>query len=382
MIFFSRHNSVRCITPDGRPIVRKHYADLPDWRAELDALRLLSGRAAVPGILSVLPGFLLMEYLPFPTLLDELERQESSAFHPAPWQALCHWLEDVHAASGLVPTDGNLRNFLWDHSGSALFGVDFEHYRPGLLTDAACRIAAYILEYTPTGTPVKHRAARILSEHFRLSCGQLERSRALLRHTRASMRRSSLGSDFSFIILAGGQSRRMGRDKASLDLLGVSFLESQLETARMLGVDDVLISCPHDIDERCIPDELPDRGPLGGLHACMKRARHDRCIVLSVDVPLLPASLLRELAEAHLRSGSPITLAVHEGRFEPLVGIYNSCLADAIEPLIRGGGAPMRALLRDTPWQPFHSALPESLWNNCNTPEEYQTLIQTNTERI
>lgn len=382
MIYFSRHNRVRAVHFGGQPAVRKHFANLTDWQTELDALHRLTGRVAVPRVLEALPGFLLLERLPCPTLLDELEGQESSAFRPAPWQALCRWLRTVHASAGLVPTDGNLRNFLWDNGQETLFGVDFEHYRPGRLDDALCQVAAFILEYNPSDTPVKRQAAQALTEHLGPVGEQIALRRAMLRERRASKRRDSLGTDFSFILLAGGQSRRMGRDKASLDLLGATLLESQLEKAQMLGVDDVLLSGVREVPGvRCIPDELPDRGPLGGLHACIRQARHEHCIVLGVDTPLLPADALRELATAHLRCNKPITLAVHGEKLEPLVGVYSSALSHPIERLIRDGGAPVRALLRENPWQSFHTELPEVLWSNCNTPEEYQALKQIKIER-
>ena len=100
--------------------------------------------------------------------------------------------------------------------------------------------------------------------------------------------------DVSFILLAGGHSSRMGRDKAQLCWQGKTFLQHQAEKAQALGVGEILVSgyrgggCPW----RVVPDVYPERGPLGGLHACFQAAAHPLCLVLSVDVPLVSAEIL------------------------------------------------------------------------------------------
>ena len=76
--------------------------------------------------------------------------------------------------------------------------------------------------------------------------------------------------EFSMIVLAGGKSSRMGRDKSDL-LLGMdTFLNVQIRKGTELGIRDILVSgyrgedCPVPV----IRDRLEGRGPLGGLEAC------------------------------------------------------------------------------------------------------------------
>ena len=367
MIFSSRRNLVRTVEWNGRTVVRKLFESPDDWQRELDVFRRLSGHAAAPDIFTSVPGVLLMEYLPCPTLLDELERQEREGFSAAPWLTLQKWLDKVHALTGLCPADGNLRNFLW--SGTRLSGIDFEGYASLPLSDAFAQFAAYILEYFPRNTTVKQQAARILFDGNTAHMQQALLDRRAKRHVQPM--------EASFLLLAGGKSSRMGCDKASLPFLGSSLLEFQLDKARLLGCRDILISGAHSDAEgaKIIPDIFPDRGPLSGLHACLQAAAHPRCIVLGVDMPLLPACELRSLLHEHLNSDAEITLAVHGDRWEPLAGVYDSWLSERIAPLIKFSGAPVRALIRKSACRFRQTTLPETFWMNCNTPDEWQAVF-------
>ena len=72
----------------------------------------------------------------------------------------------------------------------------------------------------------------------------------------------------SGIILAGGKSARMGRDKASLPFGNGTLLTAQTDKLRSLGVTDIVLS---GYAEGMVPDETPGCGPLGGLAACLPR---------------------------------------------------------------------------------------------------------------
>lgn len=179
----------------------------------------------------------------------------------------------------------------------------------------------------------------------------------------------------SGIILAGGRSRRMGCNKADLLLDGRTLLQHQIQKLKNIGIEDILISgecrtvCS---GARVIPDEFRDRGPLGGMHACLKAARNSCCLVISVDAPLVPETLLARLRKTH---ASGVTVLRHGDKVEPLVGVYDCSLAPAIEGLIAGGGASVRSLARCANWteMPYEGA--EELLLNCNTPEEFAKAV-------
>ena len=184
-------------------------------------------------------------------------------------------------------------------------------------------------------------------------------------------RRDAPAGMFSGVVLSGGASRRMGRDKASLQLGGMSLLELQVEKLRELGIRDILLSgarCPRLPGTRVIPDILPGRGPLGGIYACLLAARCPACLVVSVDVPLVPPAALKGLRGAY-RGG--VCALRHRGEEEPLIAVYERGLAEAILPLIARGGAPVRALRERVPWTFWDYTGPEELLYNCNTPGEF-----------
>ncbi|MBE1237390.1 molybdenum cofactor guanylyltransferase [Phaeovibrio sulfidiphilus] len=97
------------------------------------------------------------------------------------------------------------------------------------------------------------------------------------------------------VVLAGGLSRRMGKDKAALVLEGRTLLERMTERLRASGLGTVYISGPG-----CIEDLYPGQGPLGGIYSVPVTLgdRYDRYLFVPVDMPAIePASLARLLAE-------------------------------------------------------------------------------------
>lgn len=364
--FYSKRNQVYPVIWQDSAAVGKYFTSLEDWRRETDLYAALSGSLPVPEILDSRPGFLALEYQPYATILDLLEQQEKDGFAPEPWEALTAWLRRCHQLCGQLPSEGNLRNFLWDAKGHQIIGLDFESYKPCSLSAFGAILIASLLEYRPADTPVKLRAADLLVEEWEVSESVIATERQSLRARRGMRQAQKL----SGIVLAGGASSRMGRDKAELPLLGRTLLQWQVEKLWALGVGDIMISgedCAAMPDTRIIPDVFPHRGPLGGLHACLRAARHPQCLVLSVDVPLVPVSALAHLCRSH--SGG-VTVLRHAEKQEPLIGVYDSALSEIISLIIRERGAPVRALSKKTSWKCFDYLGPEVFLKNCNTPQD------------
>src|SRR5690625_331533 len=97
------------------------------------------------------------------------------------------------------------------------------------------------------------------------------------------------------IVLAGGRSSRMGRDKALLRWRGQTLLDHQLETLRLSGVDQTCVSGRRP-EHNGIADPQPGAGPLGGLAGVAAFIQEDvNLLVVPVDMPLLSPELLRRL---------------------------------------------------------------------------------------
>lgn len=190
----------------------------------------------------------------------------------------------------------------------------------------------------------------------------------------------------AMLILAGGKSKRMGSDKASLKLGDKSFLEILIEKGRNMDVSELYVSGSNagDVFHKGIvrvEDIYPERGPLGGMHACFLKMKSPVSWVISVDVPQIPMWILQGLMDAHNRRPAQVkaTILRHHQRREPLIGVYDTDCAPIIEDCIREGGCPVFRVLERIGWQEYEwedekKVLEEWMTQNLNTPMEYEEL--------
>ena len=153
-----------------------------------------------------------------------------------------------------------------------------------------------------------------------------------------------MDQDLGGVILAGGTSRRLGRDKASEVLLGRTLLERTAERLVPL-VDEIIVvrRAGQSIPELDLPvpvvvveDAYPDTGPLGGIFTGLRAASSERCLVVACDMPLLQASLLRYLAAC--ATGHDGAVPVNKERFpEPICAVYGKRCLPAMERRLREG---------------------------------------------
>ena len=119
---------------------------------------------------------------------------------------------------------------------------------------------------------------------------------------------TSLGA----IILCGGGSRRMGRDKALLDWDGQRAVDRVAALARAVGAE-ALVTAGADLGLPWVPDDEAGAGPVGGVLAGAKALGTARLLVLAVDAPTVTVEDLASL----LAAGSPG--AAYEGLPAPMV---------------------------------------------------------------
>lgn len=130
--------------------------------------------------------------------------------------------------------------------------------------------------------------------------------------------------NFSAVILAGGRSCRMGRDKAWLPFGNRSLLERQIDLARDLAADEVFISGRSGVEYPLgcpvLLDLWPGAGPLGGIERGLALANQPLVFVIAVDMPHLSLDLLRTLlAECTQDTG---IVPICGESLEPLVAFY------------------------------------------------------------
>lgn len=181
------------------------------------------------------------------------------------------------------------------------------------------------------------------------------------------------------VVLAGGQSSRMGQDKALLRLVpeGPTLLEHALD--RLSPLVDELLVVGHPLSHGhvgpfVIPDDRPGMGPLGGLLTAMRYAAHDRLLVLAVDMPNVDALLLQRLKQA-LGHFTDAVVPRHGGHLEPLAAAYHRRCATSFQALTDAGVLKMSETLGHvrTTWldvDPGRDGIAPDVFHNVNRLED------------
>jgi molybdopterin-guanine dinucleotide biosynthesis protein A len=129
----------------------------------------------------------------------------------------------------------------------------------------------------------------------------------------------------SAVLLAGGESRRIGKDKATLQFRGKPLWQIQLELLRKLEPAEIFVSARTDPAWRragvqFVADDPPSRGPLSGLAAALAQMRTKHLIALAIDMPLIAEKYLTFLCN-QIEAGRGV-IAKIDDHFEPLAAIY------------------------------------------------------------
>ena len=133
---------------------------------------------------------------------------------------------------------------------------------------------------------------------------------------------------FSAVLLAGGQSRRMGEDKATLFFRERPLWQNQLGILRELAPEMIFVSARTDPpwrpgDVQFVADAPPSRGPLSGIAAAISQKTGDHLLVLGIDMPFMTADYLRKLLDRVGPGRGAVPMI--DNRAEPLAAIYPRC---------------------------------------------------------
>ena len=190
----------------------------------------------------------------------------------------------------------------------------------------------------------------------------------------------STGSSLSVAVLAGGQSRRMGRDKALLELGGSPLIERVLAAVAPLNAHRMLLAGdPAPFDHLGLPvhaDLRADSGPLGGLHTALSLAPSPIVLLLACDLPFVTVDFLRFLLAA--RGDHQVLVPRDADGLHPLCAVYTRSCLPAVERALDRGDRRMRAFhdevdVRVVESQEWRDLDPRDiLLANLNTPEDYR----------
>jgi len=192
----------------------------------------------------------------------------------------------------------------------------------------------------------------------------------------------------------------MGRPKHDLALgegtlltRAVRVVRSATRTVAVLGPRDGVSQRPITdfrfnitdlgFDVPLFPDDIPGRGPLGGILTGLHHTRSEFNLFLSCDLPFMPARFLRYLAARALESQADVTLAEtpREG-LQPLAAIYRRRARAAIRASLQAGHNKVtsffgRIQVQVLPWPELARAgFQLVIFDNLNTPEDYERALR------
>jgi molybdopterin-guanine dinucleotide biosynthesis protein A len=182
-------------------------------------------------------------------------------------------------------------------------------------------------------------------------------------------------------IQAGGQSQRMGTNKALVNFLGQKLIERVL--ARVISAaDEVIVTTNHpeffDLPNiRLVPDTIPGKGALGGIYSALLNARGDRVGVVACDMPFVNPNLLVQQFQWLEETQSDVVIPKFSKGYEPLHAVYNKnrCL-EAILAAINSGETRLISWLKQVRVMEIYEEdlqkVDPGLYSfiNVNTPEE------------
>lgn len=191
----------------------------------------------------------------------------------------------------------------------------------------------------------------------------------------------------SIVIQAGGESQRMGANKALLPFLGMPLIERVVERVRH-NAAEVLITTNQPagfeyLHLPLIPDPIPGQGALVGLHTALQAASQPYVAVIACDMPFVNPQLIAYQLECLVNEAVDLVIPLTDQGYEPFHAVYRreTCLPAVSSALetgkkrmiswfdqVRVREVSQAELLR---YDPLNRA-----FLNVNTPEEFQVAEQ------
>ena len=195
--------------------------------------------------------------------------------------------------------------------------------------------------------------------------------------------------------LAGGRSRRMGRDKAIVELAGRPLVQAAVDKLEENFSDVVVLSTqrwdspPADVE--IVPDLEPGLGPLAGLASALEHGHGRAVFILACDLPFVPSKLIQLLVETRKSACSvskPMAVVPRwRGELEPLCAIYDSEILPAVRAALLERALGVQELLRTVPIKIVEvdanlSFVHPHIFMNLNRPEDLKKATDLVTDRM
>ena len=187
----------------------------------------------------------------------------------------------------------------------------------------------------------------------------------------------STPSPVTGFVLAGGESSRMGRDKAALKWKGQSLLH------QMTGLLKAVCDSVHVVGRADLPDHHPGLGPIGGIATALHATTTAHNLVVAVDLPLLTMDFLKYFTVRYTQSNRHLCACKIESGFPLCLGIDQS-LTPSIDDYLKGRERSVHGFMRETAGEIITAAelieagFSTEMFFNLNTEADYQQLNRDN----
>jgi molybdopterin-guanine dinucleotide biosynthesis protein A len=183
------------------------------------------------------------------------------------------------------------------------------------------------------------------------------------------------GTGWTGVVLAGGRSSRMGRDKAMIEIDGRTLLDRALDRLEPHVQELLVIGDPAKyghVGPFVVADDIPGVGPLGGILTAMRYASNDRLLVLACDMPNVTTRLFEDLKQGLVGDRSAFIPAC-DGKLEPLAAAYHRRCRSTFEACVAQGAWKVSDALEQVNATfvqicPGEDGWPDTLFRNINAP--------------
>ena len=182
--------------------------------------------------------------------------------------------------------------------------------------------------------------------------------------------------DITGIILAGGKNSRMGRNKALVEWRGKRLIDWVIDSikpvcARIIISSNEVLATTQGYE--IVPDRYQKKGPAAGIESGLYHSKTDLNIIVSCDTPLLNPGFFNFMLEKH--QDKEISIPIHEGINEPMIGIYRRSVHSVFEEAIKSGLNKPPAIIRscyhqEVPINPDLNFYQPEMFLNLNSPED------------
>ncbi len=155
--------------------------------------------------------------------------------------------------------------------------------------------------------------------------------------------------DITGVVLAGGKSRRMGKDKRYLHWQGLNLLDSVCGVMNDLFEDIIVVTAMPDYKmgssaPRLVTDEIPGKGSMGGLFSGLRHSLNSSCFVVACDMPYLNPEVIAKICQSP--PADIVVVKLLQG-FQPLHARYSKQCIPLLEEMIQANKLKIQDLITD-----------------------------------